>query len=515
MTPPGRATPATSPATPTAPNAARLVAIATVAGAVLRLALLARQPIGFDEDFTAVTVHQPLDRMLSIVSHDSAPPLFYLLERAVVAVFDALGLATFGGPGGPVALRLLPAIAGIALIPLLAALATRMAGPAAGAATAALVAFAPPTVWLSGFARMAGPAGTLAVAAALLLLRATDGRDEPPTGRRPRTRDAAWRWLPYVAVAAAALWTDYFAAFALAAVTLAVAWHRRRLDAARKSIAATAAAGLTLVPWLVVASAQLRHSSQGFWVEPLGPRELAGTAGQLLAGPAIASDVTGFPLILALQAATIGVWVVALAWLAVRWRGLDTPARRGLTFGLVASSGVVMLAAVSVVRPLFDARYLDVMWLPIFGLAGAGLGLMPRRVASLAVAVVAVAGLAVSIPITHAQVRDVIPELDASVGPHDLVATTPDQYLILLDESGPRVLDRLQVLATDDPSWFSGTAAYPDGAVVHAVPNDVLEHDGRIFWVAAPGVTTPLLPPGYRPTESRCVLLACLTIYER
>ena len=54
------------------------LALITAVGAVLRLAFIARQPIGLDEDFTAVVVHQPLDRMIDIVSHDSAPPLFYV-----------------------------------------------------------------------------------------------------------------------------------------------------------------------------------------------------------------------------------------------------------------------------------------------------------------------------------------------------------------------------------------------------------------------------------------------------
>lgn len=84
------------------------LALVVAAGAFLRVAFMARQPIGLDEDFTAVTVHQPVDRMIDIVSRDSGPPLFYLLERGVVALADLLGLASFGGPGGPVALRLCP-----------------------------------------------------------------------------------------------------------------------------------------------------------------------------------------------------------------------------------------------------------------------------------------------------------------------------------------------------------------------------------------------------------------------
>ena len=100
------------------------------------------------------------------------------------------------------------------------------------------------------------------------------------------------------------------------------------------------------------------------------------------------------------------------------------------------------------------------------------------------------------------------------VGPHDLVATTFDEYLILLDESNATVLGKLHLLRADEPHWYVGTAAYPPDAVVHAVPQETIDNLGRIFWVAAPAVTSPLIPSNYRAIESRCVLMACLTVYE-
>jgi hypothetical protein len=36
---------------------------------------------------------------------------------------------------------------------------------------------------------------------------------------------------------------------------------------------------------------------------------------------------------------------------------------------------------------------------------------------------------------------------------------------------------------------------------------------GTIFYVADPGATPPSLPPGYRQTEQRCIIAACLTVY--
>lgn len=490
------------------------IALVTLAGAVLRLAVIARQPIGYDEDFTAVTVHQPLDRMLDIVSHDSAPPLFYLLERAVVAVFDGLGMAGLGGPGGPVALRLVPAVSGIALIPLLAALARRMAGDRAALWTALFVAFCPATVLFSGFARMYGLGATLTVAATLLLWRAVDGRTEQPTDRRPPTREDAWPWVAYLVCAAAAAWTDYFCVVALIGIAVAAVWLRPTLQTALLVVTATGLAIATLIPWLVFASAQFQRTGQSFWVPPLSLQLILGTLGQLFAGAVSIASPPGISTVVwLLQWATIAVWLVALGRLALPWRRLGPNVRRGVVFGLLASSGIFVLVVVSVWRPILDARYASLMWMPVFGLAGLGLSLLPRQVAGAAVVIVAAASLSVTVPVNHPQVRDLIPELNSQVGPHDLVATTYNRYLVLLDESDSNVRDRLHLLRSDDPNWYDGTAAYPEGAVVHEVPADVIADGGRIFWVAPPGVTTPLIPPGYQVTESRCVPQACLTVY--
>ena len=57
----------------------RALALITAGGAFLRFAIIARQPLGYDEDFTAVVLHNPLDRILDMIGRDSAPPLFYLL----------------------------------------------------------------------------------------------------------------------------------------------------------------------------------------------------------------------------------------------------------------------------------------------------------------------------------------------------------------------------------------------------------------------------------------------------
>jgi hypothetical protein len=205
----------------------------------------------------------------------------------------------------------------------------------------------------------------------------------------------------------------------------------------------------------------------------------------------------------------------ALAWSAVMWgRGLGPDARRAAEYCLIATGGVALLALVSIWRPVLDARYASVMWLPLLALAGVGLAAMPRRFATLLIAAVAIPTLALSVATTHRETSALVPALDAQVGSHDLAAAEWDHYLILLDETGPAVRPRLHVLSTTQLPWYVGTAAYPDGAEIDEIPSDVIAGHGRIFWIADPGIALPVVPPGYRAETVRCAIEACLTIYS-
>jgi len=467
----------------------RGLALITVAGALLRVLLAARQGLGFDEDFTAVAVSHPAGEMLRIVGRDSAPPLFYLLEKVA---------AGFGSE--PWNLRLIPVAAGIALIPLLAALGRRVAGDVAGLWTAAFVAALPAALFTSANARMYGLAGTLVVAAALLLWRAIE---------RPEAR----RWIAFAAIAAAAVWTDYFSALALAGVLLAAAWLRPSRRVYAMACLALAAAAAGLLRWLVYAGDQLNHAGQGFWVPALSLTGLAGTAGQLFAGPESKAELPLGNLLLGLQvAAAVAGWL-ALAGLVVRRRKLSPESSRAAAFCLLACGGVVALAAVSVWRPLLEARYAGVMWLPLFALAGAGLAHLPRRAAAVLLVAVVGPGLALSVAVTDPGTTALLPEIEARTGAHDLVAADPDHYLLVLAEGSPSVVARLHVLAVADPPWYFGTAAYPPDAVIHAVPDDVVANRSLIYYVGDPGSTPPLLPPAYREQSRRCVTDTCLVVY--
>jgi 4-amino-4-deoxy-L-arabinose transferase-like glycosyltransferase len=470
-------------------NYGHLLALLTALGAAIRFAFLDRQPIGYDEDFSAVILHQPVGRMLDSLSRDSAPPLFYLLGWLPAQISAAPG-----------ALRLVPALAGIALIPLVAAMARRIAGEASGLWAAAVVAVLPTTVMLSEFARMYGLAGTLTVAAALLLWRAAE---QPSPGR----------WIAYAAVATADVWTDYFAVVALAGIVLAGIWLRPSWRFAAVTVVTTAVGVFSLAPWLMFARAQFEHTGQGFWVAPLSPGLIGGTLAQLFMGPPVDTSQPFGPPIVILQNVACIAGFAALAAAAVAWRGLSEESRRAASYCLVASCGVAMLAIVSLWKPLLEARYAGIMWLPWFALAGVGLAAVNRRMAMTLVMALVVPTLALSVFVTHPETSSLLPGLEARVGDHDLVDASWDRYLTVLDEAGPRTLSRLHVLTADDLPWFVGTAAYPPDGQIHAVPADVIANRGRIFWIADPIATPALLPSGYHSVERTCAIQVCLTVF--
>ena len=492
------------------PGYGRTLVLITAAGAVLRLLLMARQPLGYDEDFTAVVVGRPLGEMLSTVGRDSAPPLFYVLEWLVAQVAH-----------GPAALRLVPALAGIALIPLLAALARRAAGDAAGLWAAAFVAVLPTTLLGSENARMYALAGALVVAATLLIWRAVERPtvEGPTVDRRAVDRRAEGLWVAYAAVAAAAIWTDYFAAVALAGVLVAVAWLRPPRRSLVTAGVVTAIVFASIGLWLIFAQGQLGHAGSSFWIPPLSFGSVGGTFGQLFAGPPVDSVVPDREALLALQVVAVVAGSLALGAaalgvaVAVRRPRFAPEARCAVGFCLLACSGVVLLAVVSLWRPLLEARYAGVMWLPLIALAGVGLAAVPRRLAVALLVAVAVPSLALGTAITHPETESLLPQVEAGVGTHDLVATDPNHYFAVLVQGGPRTVARLHVLSESDPPWYFGTAAYPPGAVVHTVPAEVGAARGLIFWIADPGAAPPSLPSGYRQSDRRCAVLVCLTTY--
>lgn len=469
------------------------VTMITAAGLAGRLALLVYQPIWRDEAFTALAISRSLGGMLDVVRADSAPPVAYVLERAVASLVP-----------GTAGLRLFPALAGAAAVPLGAALGRRIAGDRGGLLTAAVCAFSPALALSALDARMYAVATTVVMATTLALWRAVE-------------RPSLARWAVYGALMALALYTDYFAVLAIPAQLLAVAvvlragWRRTAIAAA-----VAAGGGLTLLPWLAAASAQLGHAGQPFWVQPVDFESVSGSLVQFFAGPPIEPWVPWKPVMQVFQGVAMAAGILLLGALIARRRRLGEGGRRAALFCAVCGFGAALLLfPLSLWHPLVDGRYAGVVWGPAYALLGAGLALVAsRRLVGAALAATLSATLALALLPDHPDTRAAIASLRTEVGPHDLVDAYASEYLLLLEEAPQQLLQRTLVLQ-DSVQWYWGTAVYPRGVVTPVLPARVTDHDGTVYAVTQPNESAPSIPGGYRARARACWLGACVVTYGR
>lgn len=208
-----------------------MLAAATCVAALLRLLWLDSASLWFDETYTASVVGPGdvgavWDR---IGATESTPPLFYLLTWVA---------AQLSGDRGEAALRIVSALASIAVAPVAFPALRRLAGRPAALATAAILAVSPIMVTYAVDARayaLLALVSLLSVWAFTLVLE------------RPSARTLALWGL----AAAATIWTHWFGGFLVLAETVVLLWLR---PSARRGtvLAATGvlASLLPLVPML-------------------------------------------------------------------------------------------------------------------------------------------------------------------------------------------------------------------------------------------------------------------------
>ena len=216
------------------------LAALTLLAAAVRLSTLDLQSLWFDEAFTVVRDFRPslITTLHNVVHTENTPPLWYVLEWAVIRVFGT----------GAVALRMLSALAGIATVPVAWAIGAELAGRRAATLSAAIVAVNPLFVWYSQEARAYGLFVLTGSLALLCFLRAR----REPTGRSMAL---------FALTGALALLSHYFAVFLLGAMCLWLLAERRTRRAALPAIATLALVGLALLPLVL---AQGGHGTQ--WI---------------------------------------------------------------------------------------------------------------------------------------------------------------------------------------------------------------------------------------------------------
>jgi hypothetical protein len=326
-------------------RARALLLLLILIGFALRLLWLDAQSLWYDEGVTAVIAQRDLVELTRWTANDIQPPLYYYL------------VAGWGRVAGwsEWALRFPSAAFGALAIPLLAVLARRLlrlerAGVWAGLLAALLAAVHPLLVYYAQEARMYTLLVLLGLVAAYLLVRAA-GR----AGQR-------WGlWVAYVTVAAAALYTHYFAVFLLGG--LGCAWlldmwlARRAADDERHGLGAkllpffgaNGAVLLLYLPWLANLVTRLRVD-RSYWTGTLKVHEavldiaMSFTSGETMPEPVALWLLIGYT----------GVTLVAIYGL---WRAWPHTRRVAIYafFWLVIPLLAVLLLAFNV--PKFNARY--------------------------------------------------------------------------------------------------------------------------------------------------------------
>jgi hypothetical protein len=244
-------------------------------------------------------------------------------------------------------------------------------------------------------------------------------------------------------------------------------------------------------------------------VPSLSVTSLFGGLEQFFTGPPLNTWVTGFALLRALELAGDVAGCLALAALLVNRKrltaaGADTAAFVGLA--VVVGVGVMLLA--SFYHPLEDGKYLSTAWAPAYALLGAGVATMPwRRVAFGAGGVTAAVAAATVLAITNPETPMALAAFEGQASRGDLVAAYPSEYLLVRYYGDGAIAGDTRSLAVNVP-WFWGTAVYPPGAVLHALPR---HGSSAVWYVYEPGDPMPNTA-GYHIESTSCWTGVCVTM---
>ena len=331
--------------------------------AALRLPMLGEQSLWFDEAATATDVSGSFTDMVESVNDLEGSPHFFFFATW-------LGVQLMGT--GEVALRLLSALAGVAVVPVLFATVRRLGGARAGLVAALLAATAPLLVWFSQEARAYQLVVLLAALTAYCAVRFRD------TGEGRAYAGA-------VVFAVLGIATHYFATLTVVPLVAGMVVSRPSpAGALRWAPAAVPVAGLLLLPLVLHQSDTAKGAAAG----DLGTRVLQ-IPKQLAVGYYSAFDTVSAVVVIGLAVGALGL---ALLRADARLRG-----QLLACFGLAAGAILPILALSAVGLDYLNTRNVIAALIPLC--AALGLALAGDR-AGLAVAgVLALSGTVTAISV--------------------------------------------------------------------------------------------------------------------
>lgn len=384
--------------------------IAVVAGAVLRFSTTSS--LWLDEALSVNISQLPPDELVRWLRHDGHPPLYYLLLHGWSGLFGT----------GDVAVRALSGVFGLLTLPLAWVAGRRRGGPVLAWVTVTFVALSPFAIRYSDEARMYSMVMFLAFAGYLLvddvLRRGNGGR---------------LRLVGIALVAAALLYTHYWALWLLAAAGLVVLWRAFRAPepadrrTAWKVVGALVVGGLLFVPWLPSMLYQSAHTGTP-WASPMRPTVAATfTLNDFSSG--LYADAGFFAILL-------GMFIL----LGVFGRGrdgirieLDLRTRPQLRVEAVvaALTFAIGIATAFAAKGAFATRYASVIFPFIVLLVAAGVTRFLARWVRFGALLVLCGFLGIgglwNIRDTRTQAGQVGAAIDAEAKPGDLVVYCPDQ----------------------------------------------------------------------------------------
>lgn len=406
---------------------ASLGVVAVVAGVALRF--WAPSPLWLDETISVNIARLPLTDIPRALSHDGAPPLYYVMLHFWMEVF---GRSDF-------AVRALSGLVSVASLPLFWLAGKRLGGPTVGWVTFFLGVSSPFAINYATATRMYSLMIMLSLLGYLALRRALE---QPSRGRL----------LAVAAVTAGLLYTHYWGIYLVLVSASWIAWKARRGGPFRPVLRAVGAGSLAWLPWSPVFAYQALHTGTP-WTSPASPGDLLGVFGDF-SGPGSWGMLLMF--------ATFALFLVgvfgrtAVPGTVVRVTEPDATVREercgpavviearprpGMGPLVVVAVGTLVVAVVlgAVAHAAFVARYTAVV-LPLFLMVVAtGIAVVPgRRFRAGCMVVICLAGLLTGYGENRqqrTQASQVAAVLNAQAQSGDVVVYCPDQL-------GPAV-DRL------------------------------------------------------------------------
>jgi hypothetical protein len=297
----------------------RPLLLITALAALLRLPTLALESLWYDETFTAWLASLPIGNLWAATMGDVHPPTWYLIEWSMAR---ALGTSE-------ISLRLVSALAGIALVPAVWRLSKAVGHASSVTYTAALVtAVAPFAVYYSQEAR---PYSLLMLACTL----ATIGLLEK-------------RWWLFISATVLALYLHNLAVLYVAALVW-LGIYRWRLE--WRMLGSLALIGMIWSPWLIWGLLyQVSDVQNGFWVRPPN----LGTPAYIL-NALFFSESAAF---LAVAAGLLTGLVLLLSWQDIKHQ-VELTGLVVITLGLAVILSVLIapILIVRVMAPLAPVLY--------------------------------------------------------------------------------------------------------------------------------------------------------------